>query len=149
LLIVAQSQFCLDCSGVEDPRGCIERSKEEYEKHKSETILGSTIWNDVYFLGHGSSGTSLAGALLDAHPNIIIAHEYDVPGKWTGLKKKQQTRDYLFQALFTNSYKQSKFGRRQENCPRIRSMNVPNQWQGKFDKRIKVISCLIIGIIEQ
>jgi hypothetical protein len=76
---LSPSQFCLDCSGVEDPRGCIERSKEEYEKHKSETILDSTIWNNVkymvYFLGHGSSGTSLVGSLLDAHPNIIIAHE--------------------------------------------------------------------------
>ena len=93
----------------------------------------------LFFFGHGTSGTTLVGALLDAHPNIIIANEYDVPGKWIGLKKKEQTRDYLFQALFTNSYGQSKFGRRQENCPRIRSMNVPNQWQGKFDKRIKVI----------
>jgi hypothetical protein len=82
----------------------------------------------------------LVGALLDAHPNIIIAHEYDVPGKWIGLKKKQQTRDYLYQALFTNSYKQKLSGR-QPKCGRnyIRIMNVPNQWQGKFNKRIEVI----------
>ena len=105
--------------------------------------MNSTIWNDVkymiYFVGHGSSGTTLAAALLDAHPNIIIANEYDVLGQWVGLKKEQQTRDYFFQALFTASYKASILGKRRQICPETRSKSVPNQWQGKFDKRIKVI----------
>ena len=32
----------------------------------------------VLFIGYGRSGHSLVAAILDAHPKIVIAHEFDV-----------------------------------------------------------------------
>ena len=36
----------------------------------------------VLFIGYGRSGHSLVAAILDAHPKIVIAHEFDVSRKW-------------------------------------------------------------------
>ena len=122
---------------------CTKRIEKELEKHRIESILDSVAWNSVeymlFFMGHGRSGTTLLAALLDAHPNIIVAREYNVGGKWTALSRDQQTKDYLFQALFSNSFEKSRRDLGRRDCPNIAHSNlVRNQWQGKFDKRIKV-----------
>jgi len=51
------------------------RSNEWAQKQPG---LFTEVRNYVMFLGHARSGGSLAGALLDAHPNAIIADEVDV-----------------------------------------------------------------------
>ena len=122
----------------------MKRNKDEYEKHKKESIVNPEVWNRVeymvFFLGHARSGTSLIGALLDAHPNIIVAHEYDAIGNWINYEENERTRDYFFQALYSTSFQNAREGNRSPQC-RARdasSKNIPNQWQGTFDRHIKV-----------
>ena len=115
-----------------------------------ESILDSVVWNSVeymlFFMGHGRSGTTLLASLLDAHPNIIVAREYNVAGKWPVLPRDQQTRDYLYQALFSNSFEKARRDLGRRDCPNIEHrMLVPNQWQGKFGKRIKVSQYVYIN----
>ena len=124
---------------------CLERLKDEFRKYQEESILDSTLWNDVkhmiLFLGHDRSGTTLVGSLLDAHPNIVVANEYDAIGKWIGFAKDKKNRDYLFQALYSNSFQSARIGKRRKNCVDVNDggiKHVPNQWQGKFDKHIQV-----------
>src|SRR5512134_3319196 len=45
--------------------------------HKQPGLFGE-VRDYVMFLGHARSGGTLAGALLDAHPNAIIGDEVDV-----------------------------------------------------------------------
>jgi sulfotransferase family protein len=82
------------------------------------------------FIGYPRSGHSLIGALLDAHPNVIIAHELNVLKRIReGLNERQ-----IYQLLLENSRTKAQAGRGASGY----SYEVPNQWQGKFQK-LKVI----------
>ena len=109
--------------------------------------LDTKIWDKVklvvLFIGYERSGHSLVGSLLDAHPNIVIADELHTVKTWQSFPKEDKTRNTLFQALYSNSYKMSQRGERSsKNC--ISTLGgykyqVPNQWQGRFDKNIQVL----------
>jgi hypothetical protein len=86
------------------------------------------------FVGYSRSGHSLVGALLDAHPEITIAHEANA------LKlvvEENLSRRALFETLVENA-------RRQAEHPRGRhasggySFIVPDGWQGR-SRRLRVI----------
>jgi len=97
------------------------------------------------FLGHARSGGSLAGALLDAHPNAVIADEVDVfQYLRAGFSKGQ-----IFHILLARSRQQAekghtKPGQDQKNY----SYAVPGQWQGRYD-RLEVIGNRKAGISTQ
>ena len=123
---------------------CIERRRSTNLQNVAK--LDPKVWNDVkfmlFFIGHGRSGTTLLGSLLDAHPNIIVANEYDVMTEWGNFTKEQRNRDYLFQRHYAKSHEDAKTGFRSTDTTCYKSNQymyaVPNQWQGKFDKVIKV-----------
>ena len=58
----------------------------------TSTSLGSKSLTDsqidgverfVLFIGHARSGHSIIGSMMDAHPNMVISHEFQVLEKWT------------------------------------------------------------------
>ena len=82
------------------------------------------------FVGYPRSGHSLVGSLLDAHPEAVIAHELDALRlvKW-GFGRRQ-----LYWLLLENSRGFAREGRRWTGY----AYQVPNQWQGRFD-RLRVV----------
>lgn len=78
------------------------------------------------FVGYPRSGHSLIGSLLDAHPNIIIAHEMDA----LDFLQHGFSRNQIFHLLLENSNQMAASGRRHSGY----SYEVPNQWQGRFAK---------------
>ncbi|KAJ7379386.1 hypothetical protein OS493_016623 [Desmophyllum pertusum] len=105
----------------------------------------------VMFIGYPRSSHSLVGAILDAHPEIIIPHEYDLMAKWTKyqsskLKEKNLQKYVLFYDLHQCSLEQSMFGIRAGNNNSLTTnisggynYNIPGLWQGSYQRRIKVI----------
>lgn len=92
------------------------------------------LWQDInsycLFLGYPRSGHSLIGALLNAHPNIVIAHELgDLKYAYLGFKR-WQLYYLLMKKAALSAEKDRKLGGY--------NYHVPNQWQGKFTD-IKVI----------
>ena len=86
----------------------------------------------VLFVGIGRSGTTLLGALLDAHPNAIVANQQ------CALKYLHPfpfARDRIFRLLLQNSMRAARDGRPGGGGY---SYAVPGQWQGRFE-RIEVI----------
>ena len=92
----------------------------------------------MLFIGHTRSGHSIIGAMMDAHSNIVIAHEYHVlracvletPPKW-------QSEVALFNDLYEDSYNSSKHGRSEGNelkNPRGYNLHVNTPWQGSFSQ---------------
>jgi hypothetical protein len=76
------------------------------------------------FIGYPRSGHSLIGAILDAHPNIILSHELDVLN-FIQNTKSQKT---IFSMIVARSQWFAKGG-----CVwRGYVYKVPNQWQGKY-----------------
>lgn len=76
------------------------------------------------FIGHERSGHSLVGAVMDAHPEMIISHEQNVlPLVAMGFSAKQ-----VFSLLLDASAQQAEVGRGESGYNYV----VPGQWQGKY-----------------
>ena len=110
------------------------KSKKNYIKAYIKGIQLNKDFAEVetycMFIGYPRSGHSLVGSLLDAHPDIVIAHELDA------LKYLQDgyTRRQLFYLLLKKSQDFTATGRIGAGY----SYTVPNQWNGRF-RRLKVI----------
>jgi hypothetical protein len=97
------------------------------------------------FIGHGRSGHSIFGALLDAHPNVIIPDESDIL-RYVGAGFNKIQICYL---LLAKSQAQAKHGRKKDGLGnKTYSYQVPGQWQGQFDK-LQVIGDTQAGISTQ
>jgi hypothetical protein len=83
-----------------------------------------------FFLASPRSGHSLFGSLLDAHPNVVVAHELDA----LRLVDAGYSRNQLFWAILDNSRRFAACGRGWSGY----SYAVPGQWQGRF-QRLRVI----------
>ncbi len=79
----------------------------------------------IFFIGYPRSGHSLIGALLDAHPNLLISNELNA----LHFFKKGYHRLQIFYFILWNSKGYGKMGRSNSNY----NYQVPNQWQGKYD----------------
>ena len=78
------------------------------------------------FIGHGRSGHSLVGALLDAHPSMVIAHELDL----LRYVRLGFSREQLFHLMVNTSAAFEARGGRWSGY----SAKVPGQWQGRWQK---------------
>ena len=96
----------------------------------------------VLFIGHARSGHSLIGAILDAHPEIIIPHEYNLIKNWSEFKLKSSSglKTRVLFALHALSRFQAMFGNRaaSRRSGGGYSYSVPGQWQGTYKERVKV-----------
>ena len=78
------------------------------------------------FVGVPASGLDLVGALLDAHPNIVVAHELDTL-KFLGEGFDRLQISWL---MAENARRMAAAGRHWG----ADSLAVPGQWQGRYDK---------------
>jgi hypothetical protein len=85
------------------------------------------------FVGYPRSGHSLVGSLLDAHPDVSIAHEVNVLGLVAG---QGLGRQELFHTLLRRS--EADAMRTQGRRASGYSYAVPEQWQGQV-RRLRVI----------
>jgi hypothetical protein len=90
-----------------------------------------------FFVGYGRSGHSLVGSLLNAHPDIVIAHELGVvPYVEHGF-----TRNQLFSALLRRDRDFGSIGRTWTDY----EYSVPHQHQGSF-RHLRVIGDKFGGV---
>jgi hypothetical protein len=82
------------------------------------------------FIGYPRSGHSLVGSLLDAHPDVVLAHELDA----LLYLKAGLGRNGIYWLILKNDQRFTHRGR----IWREFSYVVPNQWQGRFH-RLRVI----------
>lgn len=84
----------------------------------------------LLFTGYPRSGHTLVGALLDAHPNMVIAHQvYALGYLERGIAKQR-----VFQLLLDNAARFNDAGRNWMGY----NYRVPAQWQGKYEE-LKII----------
>jgi hypothetical protein len=82
------------------------------------------------FIGHPRSGHSLFGSLLDAHPEMIVAHELNA----LRLVLRGFEKNQLFHRLLRRSRKFTRRGRKWHGY----KYKVPNQWHGRYSQ-LKII----------
>ena len=114
-------------------------------RHSGSHFQGKSI-HEVYdgvktlliFIGYPRSGHTLVSSLLDAHPHVIVANEFDVIGKWDELTAGNRNKYYLFDQLYLNSKEKADVGDRSATTQRGYSYHVPGQWQGTYNRSIMV-----------
>ena len=98
------------------------------------------------FIGYPRSSHSLVGAILDAHPEIIIPHQYGVIKHWemyslSTHRNKKLSKYHFFYDLHQLSKEQAMFGIRSK-YPNGKmegySYHVPGLWQGGYRTKLKV-----------
>jgi hypothetical protein len=85
------------------------------------------------FVGHGRSGHSLVGSLLNGHPEMVISHELDAL-RLLDQAQVPLSRDQLFAAILQRDAEFTNLGREWTNY----TYDVPGTVQGEFD-RLRVI----------
>jgi hypothetical protein len=82
------------------------------------------------FIGHARAGGSLLGALLDAHPNAVVADEVDV----IGLMHRGRSRDTILARILAASRQQTRWRHTKPGTGRTLPYPVVGQFQGRFDE---------------
>jgi hypothetical protein len=95
---------------------------------RREELVG--LQGYVMFVGHPRSGHSLVGALLDAHPDIVVAHELDA----LGYLDLGYRRNQILAMLLDRSRRDAATGRTEGRY----GYAVPGQWQGRW-RRLAVV----------
>lgn len=110
------------------------QSKVDWATHRARaTVEGyrygkhfAGVERYCFFVGYQRSGHSLIGSLLNAHPDIVIAHELGaIP-----YVAHHFTRDQLFGALLRRDRDFASFGRKWTGY----EYAVPHQHQGSFEQ---------------
>ena len=92
----------------------------------------------LIFIGWPRSCHSIIGSMLDAHPNVIIAHEFYLFNKLTE-ERTLKSRSNLYNELYKNSYNSAQSGWRHSNqTQKGYSLGIEGSWQGRFSQ-LKVI----------
>jgi hypothetical protein len=107
-----------------------ELKAEAAERHGRyrEALTGLEAY--CLFIGYPRSGHSLIGALLDAHPDVAVAHEFDV----LAFMEAGFTRSEIEYLLIENARRSGAAGRVWNEF----DYGVPGGWQGRF-RRLKVL----------
>lgn len=117
--------------------------------HRNLPMLSQSDINQVenflFFMGYPRSGHSIVASCLDAHPDIVVGHEFNLFPKLLQPDMHVQlvNRSILYNGLYQNSIRSSKLGWRsmQHNYQKkgySLHINSSNSWQGRF-KRLRVI----------
>lgn len=86
----------------------------------------------VFYVGYARSGHSIVASMMDAHPNMVIAHEYRL---FQQLSKPNVDTDriHLYNQLYKNSYNNAMSGwRSPTKDQKGYTLVVNNGWQGAF-----------------
>lgn len=95
----------------------------------------------VFFVGYGRSGHSIVASMMDAHPNVIIAHEYYLFNKLAYKRRSPRLRKKinLFNDLYFSSYVSAMNGwRAAMHTSKGYNLNLNGTWQGQF-RKLRVI----------
>lgn len=122
------SSQALDAIDLERNRLLMARAK------RRSPDLFSEVQTFCLFVGHNKSGTSMLGALLDAHPQVIISDEVHALRYIAG----GFDRDQLFHRLYKGSRSEARKGRVTARRLDPYSYEVSGQWQGRVDTPLVV-----------
>ena len=110
----------------------------EVKKKLSPSVIDH-VNTFVFFLGHGRSGHSIVGSLMDSHPNMVIASEVDVFTKLSD-GSLAPTKSEIFNALWVNAEADMMYGLRAKSTDgKGYDLYVDGLYEGRYVDHIDVI----------
>ena len=106
-----------------------------------------TIESVVLFIGTPRAGASMFGALLDAHPHMCVANEYNVLGCYVDATRRGPTRSDMLADILWSSRLQSRKGRAGYNgAGGEYKYEVPGQFQGRHKPPLNIVGAAKAGV---
>ena len=115
-------------------------------KHKYSTFqplslrVVKGIKKFVFFVGYGKTGHSILGSIIDAHPHVIISHEFHIFRHWRSFDTAAKSLNWttnLFNMLYKKSYKDAMAIRNSNQ--KGYTLKIDGLWQGRYDKYLQII----------
>ena len=104
----------------------------------------------VFFVGYARSGHSIIASMLDAHPNVVIAHEYSLFNQWAEKPELHSNKTRLFNTLYNSSRFSALNGLRQTTAKKKGyTLAITGWYQGRYDGTIRVIGDKAGGMTAQ
>jgi hypothetical protein len=107
-------------------RYCIGRFGHAFSFRKARSDL-KKVRVACFFVGHGRSGSSLVGALLNAHHNIVVSNELNA----LRYLRAGLTPEQLFHLIRFDAARSARLGSQGGGGYRY---SVDGQWQGRYDE---------------
>lgn len=109
-------------------------------KQKNESLSQSTLDSvEKFVFFYAKSGHRVIGSILDAHPKVVIAHEYFLFREWLAHSKLHENKAWLYNTLYSSSRNNSIHGGRIGVIKRGYTLNIQNSWQGQYQDQILII----------
>ena len=145
------SQPFLNVHGEPQNQQLVHGSRHDYLGHLLPTLpqnIISGVKKFIFFVGYPRSGHSIIGSILDAHPNVVIAHEYNLFEKLPLIIERNSARGQtnfteavkqLFNQLYQNSYDNVFLNGRRSRNNKGYNLTLNGTWQGRYKDQILVI----------
>ena len=91
----------------------------------------------VFFVGHGRGGSSILGSLVDAHPHMVVATDYQLFHKWNENPEYHRNRSVLYTALYIRAKRVAIGYKKYES--RGYSLYIENAYMGRYLNNVTVI----------
>ena len=107
--------------------------KEDIYHHLKESDIND-VHSFVLFIGWPRSCHSIIGSMLDAHPNMIVAHEFFLFKKLIENEQLGLNRTRLYEELYRNSFIniQQNGWRDSGHNEKGYTLSIDKSWQGRF-----------------
>ena len=111
--------------------------KMEEEDKLPQSVI-DRVKTFVFFFGHARSGHSIVGSLMDAHPHMVISHEFDV---FTKLSEGAlvPNKSEIFNGLWRNTRRALSELRAKSTVGKGYTLFVDGLYQGRYIDHIDVI----------
>ena len=125
-------------------KSAISENNKGGSRVKFTSSLSKSVIDDVkrfvFFVGYARSGHSIIASMLDAHPHIVISHEYALFTQWVANPEFHSNKTWLFNTLHNNSVFSTESGlRTSQAVKKGYSLSIRGSWQGQYDQYITVI----------
>ena len=141
----------LNVHGKPQNQQLVHGSRHDYLGHLLPTLpqnVISGVKKFIFFVGYPRSGHSVIESILDAHPNVVIAHEYNLFEKLPLIVARNSTRGQtnfteaakeLFNQIHRNSYDNIFLNGTRSDNKKGYNLTLNGTWQGYYKDQILVI----------
>ena len=130
--------FGRDCSGLAVGTYRTTFIPPQYiDKNRLPPNVINGVKSFAIFVGFGRGGTTLVGALLDGHPNIVLGTDYQLFIEWPRWRSYHQDTTNLYTALYRYSVVFARYFRK--NKAKGYSFDLQGGFNGRYNNSISVI----------
>lgn len=132
--------FIVDFTTVDQERLRLKQKQGETDHHDHGTLPGNVIHGVkrfLFFVGYTWNGHNLAASMLDAHPHVVISHEYSLFDKWQMQPNEHSDKHWLFNTLYSESRHLN--SHRTTTNHSTTNLIIPGSWQGRYETSLSII----------